>query len=165
MLHHSCRNNPSISLIIVYDVISGYAGCVMHHLPSTIQMTDVSFWNDSCLHAVLHPSLPYWPCWGVLKRSWGSPEHPGWTSRCSTCRSTDKTPETKSSVSTVSNLPDTHLSSSKAKTVQNWYFAQIFSQWFSFLSVFYFCLSGKPPKLNYVTQNWDTTLLLFCWGS
>lgn len=44
-------------------------------------------------------SSSYWPCWGVLTRSSGSPEHLGWTSRCSFCRSTDKTPaETRTAV-------------------------------------------------------------------
>lgn len=57
----------------------------------------------------------HWPCWWVLKRSWGSPEHLGWTNRGSICRSTDKRSAKRETVShRVSTLPDTQIKAPKS---------------------------------------------------
>lgn len=96
-LHHSsndwavvcvtCKAIPpfgwSLSLLDVGEKL------LLTWLSSTFQMIKITSFNWPVANIQF---VSYWPCWGVLKHSWGSPEHPGWTYRCSICRSIDKTP-------------------------------------------------------------------------
>ena len=118
-LHHSsndwavvcvtCKPIPpfrwSLSLLNMGEKI------LLTWLSSTFQLIKITSLNWSVAYVRF---VSYWPCWGVLKHSWGSPEHPGWTCRCSICRSIDKTPAywktiQQIQISSFPNLVDLHL--------------------------------------------------------